>query len=219
MDGLNWTSLPSLVQPTLRSQKADQFGNAGTEVYGDITVSNTGIESLDFFQFVTLSKAENIRISDNARMNLVNFSQLEKSSSLSFCNNGASIQVVLPALTEVSGDLEMSRVTGVDVGKLARMDGGINMNGNSFENFSAPALTKLGGDVQIMNNPLLEDLHMPLLQGIGGGLENGVFAVSNNSALGSLDLPKLSGVDGNVTLNGGFSRYTHSFNHFSAKNS
>lgn len=206
MDGLNWTTLPSLVRPILRSQKADSFENTGTEVYGDIMVSNTGIESLDFFQFVTISKADNIWISDNGQMNMVNFSYLEKSSSLSFWNNGPLTQVVLPALTEIAGDLEMSRVASANVGKLARMDGGLNLDGNSFRNFSAPALTKLGGDVQVLNNPLLEDLDLPLLQGIGGGLENGIFAISNNSALNSLDLPRLAGVDGNVTLNGGFSR-------------
>jgi hypothetical protein len=221
VDSLSWTGVPSLVQPNLRTE-ADQYGNVGANIYGDLTILSSGIQKLDFFNFGTFNRAQNVRVLENNDMRVINLTMLEDAQLIHIANNGPDTSVELPALSHASA-LVLEGTSAVSVPRLVNLDGNFVLSGNTFEQFSAPAFVGIGGDVFIEENAVLSDLSLPVLTEIGGGLSNGSFTVANNPALTSLMLERLGGgtdvgvsgaIDGNASFSGNFERYDMTLNHF-----
>ncbi|KAH6680608.1 hypothetical protein B0J14DRAFT_269496 [Halenospora varia] len=199
--GFNLNNAPNLQQPVWKIGGVDNNGDIGTNIYGDLSISSSGIQTLDNLNFGLIGKGGGITITSNTNLTLVNLATLNTSSSIEVSNNSPSIVVRMQSLTNAH-TLELQNVAEIDVPKLSTLDGGLTLTGNSFNNFTAPALTAIAGDVLIANNPLLDDISLPLLNDIGGGLENGSFSISNNTDLRIVSLETLTYVDGNTTISG-----------------
>jgi hypothetical protein len=220
VDSLSWTDVPNLVRPVLRTE-ADQYGNVGANIYGDLTIETSGIEALDFFKFGTFNRAQNIRIVNNKELRLINLTTLEDAQSIHIADNGPDTNVDLPALSYASS-LFLRETSAVNVPRLANLDGNFVLSGNMFERFSAPEFVGVGGDVYIEDNDRLSDLRLPILTEVGGGLSNGSFTVTNNPALLNLTLERLGGgtevgasgaIDGNASFSGNFERHDMLLDH------
>ena len=75
---------------------------------------------------------------------------LDLSGNLTITNNAPGIEVHLPNLFTVAGNLFISNCSVVSVPSLAVVNASLTLNNASFESFSAPALEKVYGDL-IMN--------------------------------------------------------------------
>ncbi|EPE29576.1 L [Glarea lozoyensis ATCC 20868] len=211
VDTLSWINVPNLVQPVLRKE-ADQYGNVGANIYGDLIISSSGIQDLDFFNFGTFNQAQNVRIVSNKDLRTINLTTLEEAQSIHIASNGPNMIVDLPALSRANS-LSLEGVSVVSVPRLTKVDGNFVLSGNSFERFAAPAFNGVAGDIHIEDNELLSDLSLPMLTEVGGGLSNGSFTVANNPGLKSLNLERLGGgtevgasgaIDGNASFSGNF---------------
>jgi hypothetical protein len=205
-EGVYWENLPALLHPTLKSQGVDNFNTPGINIYGDLYVKSCGLDELNAFNFGTFSRAGNIRIKDNPRLKLVNFTSLVYALDLEIMDNSPEAQVMLSGLLSVSS-LNIKGAAGIDVAKLVAMDGNLNLSENSLNRFIAPELTAIGGDFIVDSNTQLSFFDLPVLETIGGSYVDGDFRVVNNPALTTLMLPKLAYIDGNTTFIGNFSRY------------
>lgn len=193
------------MQPTLKTEGFDDYGNPGTNVYGDLIVSSTGLESLNCFKFGTFSRAGDVRIKNTNDLKSVNLTSLVYGLHLEITNNHQDAQILLGGLTSASSLMVMDAAS-VDISKLATTDGNFNITRNNFEEFAAPVLTQIGGDFIVVENDHLNDLNLPLLRTIGGSYVEGDFMIANNPALPYLALSNLTYVDGNTTITGNFSR-------------
>ncbi|TVY18208.1 Protein ecm33 [Lachnellula arida] len=199
---LSWASIPSLTSPNLKTKGVDAYGNPGTNIYGDLTISDTGIETLDFFNFGSFSRAGDVSVTGNKDMKLVNLSSLVTSSLLEFADNGQSFQVLLPKLTTADG-LSLQDVMQLNISSLTTISNTLRLEENTFQAFEMDQLNAIGGDVIVRGNPMLNRFGLPALTEIGGGIYSGDFVIANNSALTDLDgLGKLTAVDGTTNLSG-----------------
>ncbi|KAH8672559.1 hypothetical protein BGZ60DRAFT_281739 [Tricladium varicosporioides] len=199
--GFSLNNAPNLQQPVLKVGGVNSNGDIGTNIYGDLLISSSGIQTLDNLNFGLIGKGGGITISNNPNLRLINFATLNTSNSIEISNNSPSIVVRMQSLTNAD-TFELRSLAEVDVPKLSTLDGSLTLAGNSFDNFTASALTAIAGDVSIANNPLLDNISLPLLKNIGGGLENGSFSISNNTNLRVVSLEMLTYVDGNTTISG-----------------
>jgi hypothetical protein len=207
-NAVSWTDVPSLISPNLKTHGVDTLGNPGTNLYGDLTISGTGLKTVDFFNFGTFAKAGDIIVTGNTDLWMVNLSSLMTGSTLQFADNGAipddgkDFQVLLPNLTSV-GELSLKGVFQFDFPALTTMDATLWLEDNLFQAFELDQLNAIGGDVVVTGNQNMNAFNLPALTQIGGGIYNGDFVIANNSALTAVDgLGKLAFVDGVTNLSG-----------------
>ena len=194
--------MPQLTSPNLKTKGVDEYGNPGTNIYGDLTISDTGIETLDFFNFGSFSRVGDVSVTGNKDMKIVNLSSLVTSSLLEFADNGESFQVLLPKLTTAEG-LSLQDVMQFDISSLTTLSATLQLENNSFQAFEMDQLNAIGGDVIVRGNQMMNKFSLPALTEIGGGIYSGDFVIANNSALTALDgLGKLAAVDGSTNLSG-----------------
>ena len=203
--GVYWEDLPLLSHPELKSEGVDVFNNEGTNVYGDLYVKRTGVDKLNFFNFGTFSRAEDIKIVENPELVKINLTLLEQAVELEITGNHPDSYVLIPRLKKVS-KLTLEGIVRVDVESLNVMDGALVLKDNSFEKFTAPELRAVGGDFFLVGNEQLKILDLPALETIGGSYVNGDFKVEGNPKLLHLSLPALSYTDGIMNLTGHFQR-------------
>ncbi|TVY35342.1 Protein ecm33 [Lachnellula subtilissima] len=199
---ISWTDIPLLTSPNLKTKGVDAYGNPGTNIYGDLTISDTGIETLDFFNFGSFSRVGDVSVTGNKDLKIVNMSSLVTSSLLEFADNGESFQVLLPKLTTAEG-LSLQDVMQFDISSLTTLSATLRLEDNTFQVFELDQLNAIGGDVIVRGNQMMNKFSLPLLTEIGGGIYSGDFVIANNSALTALDgLGKLAAVDGSTNLSG-----------------
>ncbi|TVY29444.1 Protein ecm33 [Lachnellula hyalina] len=199
---ISWISIPQLTSPSLKTEGVDEYGNPGTNIYGDLTISDTGIKTLDFFNFGSFSRVEDVSVTGNKDMKIVNLSSLVTSSLLEFADNGESFQILLPKLTTAEG-LSLQDVMQFDISSLTTLSATLQLENNSFQAFEMDQLNAIGGDVIVRGNQMMNKFSLPALTEIGGGIYSGDFVIANNSALTALDgLGKLAAVDGSTNLSG-----------------
>lgn len=199
---ISWTAVPQLTSPNLKTEGVDAYGNPGTNIYGDLTISDTGIETLDFFNFGSFSRAGDVSVTGNKDMKLVNLSSLVTSSLLKFADNGQSFQILLPKLMTADG-LSLQDVMQLDIPSLTTISNTLRLEENTFQAFEMDQLNAIGGDVIVRGNQRMNKFGLPALTEIGGGIYSGDFIIANNSALTALDgLGKLAAVDGTTNLSG-----------------
>jgi len=204
--GVYWEDLPLLSDPKLKREGVDDFNNEGTNVYGDLYVKGTGVDKLNFFNFGTFSRAEDVRILENLALVKINFTQLTQAVEMEIRGNHPESYILLSQLQKVS-KLQLEGVVDINVEKLETMDGALTLSGNKLRWFKAPKLSAIGGDFILVENGQLEVLELPLLETIGGSYVNGNFKVHDNPLLSRIDLPTLAYTDGTTNLTGNFERY------------
>jgi hypothetical protein len=205
--GIYWDSLPGLTDVSFGNLTLSPGDLPGTNVDGDISISNTALSSLAFLNFTHYSNPALIWIKGNQQLNNINLTGLSwGSNSLAIVNNGPSAQILLPNLRS-AGDITIGNADRVDIPSLSEISTNFIISNNSIDVFTAPNLAAIGGNFIVSNNYLLEKLDLPLLTTIGDGTGNGNFVVVNNSALDTIThLNQLWHTQGNVTLSGNFSK-------------
>jgi hypothetical protein len=205
--GIYWDSLPGLTDVSFGNLTLSPGDLPGTNVDGDISISNTALSSLAFLNFTHYSNPALIWIKGNQQLNNINLTGLSwGSNSLAIVNNGPSAQILLPNLRS-AGDITIGNAGRVDIPSLSEISTNVIISNNSIDVFTAPNLAAIGGNFIVSNNYLLEKLDLPLLTTIGDGTGNGNFVVVNNSALDTIThLNQLWHTQGNVTLSGNFSK-------------
>ncbi|KAF4633834.1 hypothetical protein G7Y89_g4282 [Cudoniella acicularis] len=202
---LDWNNLPNLRESNLKTHGLDENGNPGTNIYQDLSIISSGIQQLNNLNFGDTGKIGNIRLVDNPQLELVRFAGLNSSTLLQVFDNNPSIVLHLEDVTR-GGAFNIQNIANIVIPNLATLDGDLIVVGNWFENITAPALTAIGGNMLVANNPSLDNIMLPVLTGIGGGLANGSFTITNNTALTTIELQTLNAVDGNTSLTGKFTK-------------
>jgi len=88
---------------------------------------------------------------------------------------------------------------------LTSVSDGLNIGHSEIDELSIPALTYVGGDLVLSDNPHLEDIQLGELVSVKGNLE-----IANNDNDGPTAIsgfPYLSSIGGDLTLSGGLERY------------
>ena len=205
--GIYWDALPDLTDVSFGNLTSSPYGLPGTNVDGDISISNTALSSLAFLNFTHYSNPALIWIKGNQQLNNINLTGLSwGSNSLTIVNNGPSAQIFLPNLRS-AGAIIIGNASFIDLPSLSETSTSLEIYNNYFDVFTAPNLTVIGGNFIVRNNYLLEDLNLPLLTTIGDGPGEYDFVVANNTALNTIThLNQLWYTQGNVTLSGNLSK-------------
>ena len=199
--GIYWDTLPELTDVSFGNLTAPSHGLPGTNVDGDISISNTGLSSLAFLNFTHYSNPATIWIKGNQQLNNINLTGLSwGSNSLAIVNNGPSAQIFLPDLISV-GAITIGNAGRIYIPSLSGSSASIEISNTTIDVFSAPNLTDIGGSLIVRNNDFLDDLSIPLLTSVKGDI-----TVANNTALHMINnLDQLWFCQGNITLSGNFS--------------
>jgi hypothetical protein len=199
--GIYWDTLPELTDVWFGNLTAPSHGLPGTNIDGDISISDTGLSSLVFLNFTHYSNPAMISIKGNQQLNNVNLTGLSwGSNSLTIVNNGPSAQIFLPDLRSV-GAITIGNAGHINIPSLSEISASIEISNNTIDVVLAPNLTDIGGSLIVRNNDLLDDLSIPLLTSVKGDI-----TVSNNTALHMInDLNQLWFCQGDITLLGNFS--------------
>ena len=205
---LNVTRLASLELPSLQKVKSlnwQTINNLDTPAIGppgltqaeEIIISDTFLRNLNG---IDVTSVVNMDINNNRR--LVEFTtQLGNlSNRLNIQANGLNLAVSMPNLKWIA-NMTIANVSSFSVPSLSVVNGSARFDSNSFATFSAPNLTQTrSGDISFVGNAKLDNISLPLLTSVGGGL-----TIANNSALKSIDgFPKLTTVGGAVKMFGVF---------------
>jgi hypothetical protein len=199
--GIYWDTLPELTDVSFGNLTVPSHGLPGTNVDGDISISNTGLSRLGFLNFTHYSNPAAIWIKGNQQLNNVNLTGLSwGSNSLAIVNNGPSAQIFLPDLRSV-GAITIGNAGHIYIPSLSETSASIEISNNTIDVFLAPNLTDIGGSLIVRNNDLLDDLSIPLLTSVKGDI-----TVANNTVLHMInDLDQLWFCQGNISLSGDFS--------------
>ncbi|KAH9206916.1 hypothetical protein DL95DRAFT_416107 [Leptodontidium sp. 2 PMI_412] len=203
--GIYWDTLPDLTDVSFGNLTASPELLPGTNVDGDILLSSTGLTSLAFLNFSHHSLPERIWIIGNRQLSNINLTGLSwGSNSLEIINNGPLTQISLPNL-KTAGAIAIGNAGHIDIPSLSSTTtAGITVSNCSINDFVAPALAVIAGDLVVSNNTLLTDLNLPLLTSI-----NGNFVVANNTDMNAIsDLGQLWNTFGTINLSGNFSSVT-----------
>jgi hypothetical protein len=141
-------------------------------------------------------------------MNINNNRQLAKfSSSIKTLSNAMyvnanalNMSMELPNLEWIA-NMTIANVSTFAVPSLKAVNGSMRFDSNYFTRFLAPNLTDIQeGDLSFVSNPQLQNISVPLLKRIGGGL-----TIANNTGLSEIDgLDSLERVGGAIKMRGSF---------------
>jgi hypothetical protein len=190
VNSIKWISLPAL--------QSLNFGQ-GVRRANNVEISDTALTSLDGIELEAVST---MNINNNRYMTKVDVNALANvTRGLTFAANSADLEISLPNL-EAAANLSFIRVSDVSMPSLSEVGGAIGFYLASFEEFSAPNLTRTGNDVAFVSCDKLSNLSFPQLTTIGGG-----FLVANNSELEVVDqFPKLKTIAGALDFAGVFDK-------------
>jgi hypothetical protein len=202
------SALNKLTFPELKSVKAIRWiglpllRNTGftkqVEEAETIDIQNTdlvNLEGINIEQVKTMFIANN-KFIDSIDMQLGNISE-----SLTLLANNPGVKVTFPNLMWAY-NMTFRNCSSVEVPSLETLNNSLNLIGNTFESFSAPNLTDVGGAVAIVSNFELKNISFPLLTEVGDNLQ-----VANNTKLSQVDgFPKLETIKGALDFNGNMSK-------------
>lgn len=202
---LSTLSLPSLTQVktltwrTLNALDTLNIGPPGLTKAEEVIISDTFLSSLDG---IDLTSVKSMGIDNNRRLTEFTTQLGNLSDSLNIQANGLQLKVSMPNLKWIA-NMTIANVTSFEVPSLAVVNGSARFDSNYFTTFSAPNLTATrSGDISFVGNANLQNISVPLLSTIGGGL-----LIANNTALSQLDgFPSLKTVGGAIKLRGNFTK-------------
>lgn len=201
----NVTVLSNLQMPALTSvgtlllQSLPQLQTVDTAINSadSVTISDTFLSDLDGINITTTGVLD---INNNGRLTTMDIGLTSLSDNLNIQANGQDLSVTLPNLQWIA-NMTIANVTTFSAPSLSVVNGSMRFDSNYFTSFSAPNLTETeSGDVSFVGNANMANLTFPALTKIGGGLQ-----IANNTALDAINgFPKLATVLGAIKLRGNF---------------
>ncbi|KAI0190029.1 hypothetical protein EV127DRAFT_99568 [Xylaria flabelliformis] len=186
---IQWTTLSALNEPT--------FGNPGITKAKSVTVSDTFVQNLDGINVQALT---DMNINNNHRLSKFSTSIKTLSNALYVNSNALNMTMEMPNLEWIA-NMTIANVSTFSVPSLKTVNGSMRFDSNYFTNFVAPNLTEThDGDLSFVSNPQLQNISIPLLTKVGGGL-----TIANNTDLMKVDgLGSLADVGGAIKMRGSF---------------
>lgn len=184
---IKWAALPNL--------QALSFAK-GVSKAGSVSITNTGLTSLNG---IALDTVGNLDVTANPALSEVNVNDIKNCTGLlNFAANNEKLKISLPNL-ETGRNMTFRNTSSVSVPSLKSLTGQLGLFGNTFEDFAAPNLTKVG-DLVFDNNENLKNISLPQLQTVNGG-----FQIAKNDKLKEIDgIPKLETITGALDFSGVF---------------
>ncbi|KAI0474408.1 GPI-anchored cell wall organization protein ecm33 [Xylaria cf. heliscus] len=186
---IEWTTLNALDEPT--------FGNPGITKAQSVTVQDTFVTNLDGINVQALT---DMNINNNHRLSKFSTSIKTLSNALYVNSNALNMTMEMPNLEWIA-NMTIANVSTFSVPSLKTVNGSMRFDSNYFTNFFAPNLTEThDGDLSFVSNPQLQNISIPLLKKVGGGL-----TIANNTDLSKIDgLNSLTDVGGAIKMRGSF---------------
>jgi hypothetical protein len=202
------SSLNNINFPELKSVKAIRWiglpllRNTGfskqVEEAQTIDIQNTDLVTLEG---INIEKVNNMFIANNKFIDTIDMQIGNISESLTLTANNPSVKVSFPNLMWAY-NMTFRNCSEVNVPSLEKLNNSLNLIGNTFESFSAPNLTDVGGALAIVSNFELKNITFPLLTEVGANLQ-----VANNTKLSKIDgFNKLESIGGALDFNGNMSK-------------
>ncbi|KAI3326033.1 hypothetical protein HD806DRAFT_430802 [Xylariaceae sp. AK1471] len=186
---IEWTTLSKLPEPT--------FGNPGITKAKSVTVQDTFIENLEG---INVQSVTDMNINNNRRLSKFSTSIKTLSNALNVQANGLNLTMEMPNLEWIA-NMTIANVSSFAVPSLKAVNGSMRFDSNYFTNFLAANLTEIkDGDLSFVSNPQLQNISVPLLKSVGGGV-----TIANNTQLEKVDgLDSLENVGGAILMRGSF---------------
>ncbi|KAI1173148.1 GPI-anchored cell wall organization protein ecm33 [Nemania sp. FL0916] len=186
---IDWSTLRSLSEPT--------FGNPGITKAQSVVIADTVLTNLDGINIQELSM---MNINNNQRLSKFSTSIKTLSDALYVSANALNMTMEMPNLEWIA-NMTIANVSTFAVPSLKAVNGSMRFNSNYFTNFLAANLTEIhDGDLSFVSNPQLQNISIPLLKRVGGGV-----TIANNTDLTKIDgLGSLEDVGGAIKFAGSF---------------
>jgi len=188
---IEWSALPALDRLTFPAfiSKADS-----------VIITNTFLSDL---AGINLKTVQSLDINNNFRLQKFETQVANITSSINIAANG-KMDISFPNLIWAN-NMTFRDVRSLSTPSLSTVNGSLIFVNNGFSGYSAPNLTTVGnfaqkvGSLAFVGNNLMDNITLPLITSIGGGIQ-----VANNSILTSVSLKALESVGGAVDLSGNF---------------
>ncbi|KAH8159499.1 hypothetical protein CIB48_g8748 [Xylaria polymorpha] len=186
---IEWTTLNALDEPT--------FGTPGITKAKSVVVQDTFVQNLDG---INVQELTDMNINNNHRLSKFSTSIKTLSNALYVNSNALNMTMEMPNLEWIA-NMTIANVSTFSVPSLKTVNGSMRFDSNYFTNFFAPNLTEThDGDLSFVSNPQLQNISIPLLKKVGGGL-----TIANNTDLTKVDgLNSLANVGGAIKMRGSF---------------
>lgn len=186
---IDWTTLTALQEPT--------FGTPGITKAKSVLVADTGVMNLDGINVQALT---DMNINNNRRLAKFSTSIKTLSNALYVNANALNMTMEMPNLEWIA-NMTIANVSTFSVPSLKAVNGSIRFDSNYFTHFLAANLTEIhDGDLSFVSNPQLQNISIPLLKRVGGGV-----TIANNTDLTKIDgLDSLEDVGGAIKMRGSF---------------
>ncbi|KAG7694145.1 hypothetical protein KL915_003816 [Ogataea haglerorum] len=188
---INWVTLPALTQAGLA---------AGVSDCQSIYISDTRLESLEGFNPINV---ETFNINNNKNLASISSDIKSVSNALSVSYNGDDTNVTFDSLAWAN-NITFYSVSSISMSNISAVNSSLGVFESNVELLEIPTLTKIGGDLSIIDNDDLSEIDLSDLQSVGGG-----FVIANNSNLDTIDgFDSLQSIGGAVILKGEFDNAT-----------
>jgi hypothetical protein len=190
------TEVGAILWKTLPALNGLSFGS-GISKCDSVSITDTQLQDLSG---LALSEAQSIVIQNNGILTNVSF-ELEKiSADFTLSSNGQDMTLSLPKLTTAK-NMIMQDLGSIDIPKLKKVGGVLDLESDSFQSVEAPSLETVGSTLTIKKNSQLSSFKFPQLTTISGG-----FVIASCPNLKTISgLPKLETIYGNLDFTGDFS--------------
>lgn len=186
---IDWVTLTQLGEPT--------FGTPGVTKAKSVLVADTGVTNLDG---INVQELTDMNINNNRRLSKFSTSIKSLSNAMYINSNALNMTMEMPNLEWIA-NMTIANVSTFSIPSLKAVNGSMRFDSNYFTDFLAANLTEIhDGDLSFVSNPQLQNISIPLLKRIGGGL-----TIANNTALEKVNgLGSLEDVGGAIKMRGSF---------------
>lgn len=165
----------------------------------NLYITNTSLEGL-FGLTLQSAQMSTVEIVGNQYLKDIAFGVGNITQQARVQDNGGGL-LAMPSLA-YAYNLAISNASTIDLPLLESVSQDLDVRWNSIQNFSAPKLSFVGGDLNLSNNAQMTEIYVEELVNVQGGLE-----IVNNALLNTISgLPLLSAVGGMLQLVGSFGR-------------
>jgi len=202
---LSTANFPSLVNvgsiywnalPNLQSLNFAQ----GVQMLKSLDIENTGLASL---QGISLQTAESIFIANNNYLQQISMPLGNVTKGVNIGNNGQNLAVSFPNL-KWAYNMTLRGVDSVSTPALQSVNTSLGFYASSFDTYSAPNLTTVGGALSFVSDTQLNNISLPALASIG----NALYLVANPELKMIDGFPMLKTIGGALVAIGSFSNFT-----------
>lgn len=186
---IDWNALPQLSGLTFAQ---------GVQQLSSMSIQNTMLASLNG---INLQVADTIYIVNNPYLNDINMQLGNITNAMTLSFNGAKLSAQFPNLIWAY-NMTLRGLAAISTPSLASVNGSVGLYSGTFNNFSLPNLTSVGGAFSVVSNDNLNNISAPQLTTVRAG-----FAIVNNTQIQSVDgFPSLQEVGGAALFGGNFQK-------------